>query len=276
MAITSREGLRYAEFQELLREGMDSFGEDFEVIGGGGTYRARGLKNTEKSTGRRYVGFFAGTTVEPGDTLIGVTSRDQMHVTDVESQMLEGRVLQVKAFFAKKDGVSPPPKRRSVAYPAMQGRGVVSKFAGEEDSDLRERIYDAGDTYGLYRDIKTIVAAARASVWVVEPYPDEELFDLYFAKCGVGVCLRFLTRQPSASFNKVITKFRMRAGVQLEVRASRELHDRVILIDDLRGWVVGQSFKDAAKGKPTYLKQVESVADVKRQYEGIWARSAVV
>jgi hypothetical protein len=52
------------------------------------------------------------------------------------------------------------------------------------------------------------------------------------------------------------------------------IHDRVLFADD-RVWVIGQSIKDAAKKKPTYI--IEHGEPLMRGiYEGIWQAAKVI
>lgn len=64
----------------------------------------------------------------------------------------------------------------------------------------------------------------------------------------------------------------IRFGSVLEARKSMALHDRVIFIDRHVCLVVGQSIKDAAKSKPTYLVSLPpDIVPAKLQdYEQIW------
>ena len=50
------------------------------------------------------------------------------------------------------------------------------------------------------------------------------------------------------------------------------MHDRVIFIDEYVCWLIGQSIKDAAKAKPTYLVPLppDVVSDKLSNYENIW------
>jgi hypothetical protein len=57
---------------------------------------------------------------------------------------------------------------------------------------------------------------------------------------------------------------------QFELRSGTDVHDRVIFADD-RCWVVGQSIKDAAKKKPTYIVEHSGAATMRGIYEQIWA-----
>jgi hypothetical protein len=64
------------------------------------------------------------------------------------------------------------------------------------------------------------------------------------------------------------------SGGNLQFRSSNAIHDRVIFVDK-RAWVCGQSLKDAAKRKPTYIVEVDE-ASIRSGYEAIWAASQVI
>jgi hypothetical protein len=55
------------------------------------------------------------------------------------------------------------------------------------------------------------------------------------------------------------------------------VHDRHIFVDR-RGWAVGQSIKDGAKRKPTYVVELSAnlVPAVRDIYEDLWTKAALV
>ncbi len=55
------------------------------------------------------------------------------------------------------------------------------------------------------------------------------------------------------------------------------MHDRMLFIDQ-RGWVIGQSIKDAARKKPTYLIELEepSLSTERDIHNRIWAAATIV
>jgi hypothetical protein len=57
-------------------------------------------------------------------------------------------------------------------------------------------------------------------------------------------------------------------GSNLEVRTTSAIHDRVIFADK-RVWMIGQSLKDAAKKKPTYIVEHDWTL-AGPAYETIW------
>jgi len=75
-----------------------------------------------------------------------------------------------------------------------------------------------------------------------------------------------------------VQKFTAQHGTNVSVRISQEFHDRIVFVDDLSCWVMGQSIKDAAKAKPTYLLPLPpDIARLKlNHYEAIWNNATVL
>jgi len=140
--------------------------------------------------------------------------------------------------------------------------------------DKREKVYEKGQVYDFYKDIKDITQLAKNEVFLVDAYPDEEVLDLYLEKVPTGIRIRILTNAPKGKFVTVAQKFKVKPGVNFEVRSSSDCHDRFFFIDG-ECWVMGQSLKDAAK-KPTYLIKVESSALFKKVFDDLWSHSKIL
>jgi hypothetical protein len=128
--------------------------------------------------------------------------------------------------------------------------------------------YEPGDEYGFYRDLKAIVGLATAEIFIVDNYLDTQLFDIYVEDVQPSVQIRVLTAQVQPSLRLVAEKFTARG--KFELRSSNSVHDRVIFVDD-RCWVIGQSIKDAAKKKPTYIIEFPTASSMRTIYEALWA-----
>jgi uncharacterized protein YacL (UPF0231 family) len=110
--------------------------------------------------------------------------------------------------------------------------------------------YDAGDEYTFYKDLKDIMARANADIFIVDNYLNTEFFELYVATVQPEISFRMLTNEIKGNLEAVAKKY---AGSHtIELRSGLDVHDRHIFIDH-RCWTVGQSIKDAAKKKPTYM-----------------------
>jgi len=127
--------------------------------------------------------------------------------------------------------------------------------------------YETGDDYIFYKDLKTIVALAGRELFVIDNYLDTQLFDVYMEIVGALVRVRVLTQQIPASLKAVAEKFAKRGA--FELRVSNSVHDRVVFADD-RCFVIGQSIKDAAVKKPTYIVEHSGADTMRGIYETLW------
>lgn len=130
--------------------------------------------------------------------------------------------------------------------------------------------YEPGEEYQFYRDLKIIVGFAERDLFIVDNYLDTELFDVYMGNVNPAVSIRVLTGRVNDSLRIVFTK-----RGNFELRSSKDAHDRVTFADD-RCWVIGQSIKDAAKKKPTYIVEHSGAASMKGIYDAIWISAAIV
>jgi len=141
-----------------------------------------------------------------------------------------------------------------------------------------EKVYEKGQVYDFYTDIREITQQAKNDVFLIDAYPDEDVLNLYLEKIPSGIKIRILTNEPNknnvkayqnfTNFVSVSQKFKMKPGVTFEVRESKDCHDRLFFVDD-NCWVMGQSLKDAGK-KPTYLVKIESHQLFRKVFEDLW------
>ena len=110
----------------------------------------------------------------------------------------------------------------------------------------------------------------------MDAYLDEEVFNLYVSKVSAATTVRILSNKIGTNVETVAGKYAK--SQQLKLRSSRNIHDRMVFLDH-RGWVIGQSIKDAAQEKPTYLIELnEPVLTASRDaHNKIWkqARSII-
>lgn len=135
-----------------------------------------------------------------------------------------------------------------------------------------ERVYPAGNVYDFYRDLKERVQSSKVSILVVDPYIDEGLFDTYLRDVPKEVKIRLLTANPGGTILKAVELFKRQEKDRFECRTSTSIHDRVIIIDESTCLVLGQSIKDAASKKPTYVTQIYS-QDMVNLYEDAWKKA---
>ncbi len=132
--------------------------------------------------------------------------------------------------------------------------------------------YEPGQQYEFYRDLKLVLALAGADVMIIDAYLGLDIFDLYAGGIARSTTLRILTNRVKPDVLTVAQKYA--GGGNLQLRTSTQIHDRLIFIDD-RVWLIGQSIKDAATNKPTYIVE-QDASIMKPTYEALWAAATTV
>jgi len=138
---------------------------------------------------------------------------------------------------------------------------------------LPAQAFGPGAVYDFMKALRDLLASATTSLFVIDPYLDEQVFDTYLSTLSPAVSARLLARDSAKSLRASVAAFVVQKRMSVEIRTSQATHDRVIFLDDRSCWVLGQSLKDAAKSKPTYLAPLPNdVAQLKKaDYERIWA-----
>ena len=138
--------------------------------------------------------------------------------------------------------------------------------------------FAAGDVYDFFKELNSVISSAESSIFIIDPYLDHTVFDQYVVSKKSDVNVRLLISKNAENVKAASEKYKSQYGEDVEVRKNKKIHDRVIFIDNFACWVVGQSIKDAAKAKPTYLSPLApDVVSIKLQeYNDIWGRSNTI
>lgn len=134
-------------------------------------------------------------------------------------------------------------------------------------------VYQQGEEYAFKRDILEVIESSEKEIFVVDPYFDSATFTWMFSGNSKAQ-VRIFCSQYFVSVQKIIEEFKRSFTVGVEVRSSKQLHDRLIVVDGSDCWVVGASIKDAGK-KPTYLLPlIPDLASRKiRIFDDLWKNS---
>jgi len=138
--------------------------------------------------------------------------------------------------------------------------------------------FGPGAIYDFFKALSSVLASAKKSLLVADPYMDDSVFDAYLSGVPRGVAVRLLVGKYSAKVKPAAEKFIAQYGAALEVRSSNGFHDRLMFVDGDVCWVLGQSIKDAAAAKPTYLAPLSpDVGQPKlADYETIWKAATAI
>ncbi|AUJ69728.1 MULTISPECIES: hypothetical protein [Pseudoalteromonas] len=146
----------------------------------------------------------------------------------------------------------------------------------EDRSDIGSA-YAPGDVYRFFADLKDVVNSAESEVMIVDPYFNGEAFDAYLSSANPELGIKILADRYSKDISAYAEKHKAQYGTDIELRRSKELHDRIIFIDHDVAWIMGGSIKDAGK-KATYLIPLQTpIALAKKEiYQEIWSKSKEV
>jgi hypothetical protein len=192
-----------------------------------------------------------------------------------------GKVHALVSRWNESEGESVSIQTRFIGIPISRASsvGVILSILYRAIADLElqvsaqpDRAFGPGAVYDVFKVLRDLLMSAAQSILLIDPYLDEEIFDAYLTAISPGVAVRLLTRKSTAALRPAMEKFIAQSKMRIEVRCSGAIHDRVVFLDDRSCWVLGQSIKDAAKSKPTYLAPLsDDTAQLKMAaYEQIW------
>jgi hypothetical protein len=133
-------------------------------------------------------------------------------------------------------------------------------------------VYEPGQEYEFYSDVTACLKLAQKEIFVVDPYLSTEIFDVYAKAIPRTVKFRLLSANVPADVQTLAQKYA--TGGNFAFRTTNAIHDRVLFADN-RVWVIGQSIKDAAKKKPTYIIEHDEPM-MRNGYEDIWNKATVL
>lgn len=151
-------------------------------------------------------------------------------------------------------------------------RSTIDELRLDLPENALKGVYEPGEQYEFYRDVTACLKLGRKEIFVIDPYLDTEIFDVYASAIQRSVAFRLLSAKVPPEVMALAQKYS--AGGNFVFRSSISIHDRVLFADS-RVWLTGQSLKDAAKKKPTYI--VEHDEPLMRQvYESIWQGATII
>ena len=132
--------------------------------------------------------------------------------------------------------------------------------------------YDAGNPFAFYLDLKAIVKNAKTQFFLVDAYLDTDVFELYLSDIPATIDVRVLShnlKEPVKAISRIFA-----VNHRFELRSSSTYHDRMLFVDN-RCWAIGQSLKDAAVKKPTYVVELDAPSQT-TIYQPIWKTATCI
>jgi hypothetical protein len=154
-----------------------------------------------------------------------------------------GDLTQLWHFIKGQDGLASYASRRDYIWnafrPFLMG---VDDEAGVE----REVFFAKGSEHDAYVHIRSILQTAKRELFVIDPYMDGSIFQVLGTLQPTTLRIRILASKISADFALEGAKFmKQHPGFTIEVRTTRDFHDRFVIVDNSSCYLLGASIKDA-------------------------------
>jgi hypothetical protein len=145
---------------------------------------------------------------------------------------------------------------------------IVHQALAEAELDAPARVQGmfiaAGHTLDAYAAVGQALSTANASVLLVDPFADVKIVTHYAVLAAENIAVRVLTDavahkstlKPAAeNWQKQFKQTRPPLEVRLALAGS--LHDRLIVVDDVTAYTLGQSFNRLAERAHTSIVRVD-------------------
>lgn len=132
----------------------------------------------------------------------------------------------------------------------------------EAHEEPKQRVFFEGQVFDALEFLVSLVQRAKKKIVLIDGYVDERTLNI-LAKKNVGVGAAILTRKDSCLTEHDIEAFNAQYPL-LEIRRTDAFHDRFLIIDDVEGYLVGASLKDAGRKcfAVTRLEDGQTVQDI--------------
>jgi hypothetical protein len=170
----------------------------------------------------------------------------------------------------------------SLVY-VVSGYNGVMKLLYQAQADLRMEVgqlsvvVPTGNVLDYFEGLRKMVETARVEVFFVDRYLDADFVPRYLPYVADGVNIRLLGRpQKMATLLPSVDLFVEQYHRPVQVRASKEIHDRYLFVDQTTCYFSGASFRDGARHSPALLSQItDAFQAMWDTYDGLWQTGKV-
>jgi len=116
----------------------------------------------------------------------------------------------------------------------------------------------AGNVLDAFAMVAKILGETKGDVLIVDRYANDKVLTDFAVLAPENVTMRLLTTeqykaslQPAAEHWR--RQYRQNRPLEIRVASPKQLHDRLIVVDNKTAWTLGQSLKDLAVTSPTTI-----------------------
>ncbi len=114
--------------------------------------------------------------------------------------------------------------------------------------DVREVFFPKGSPWDAHVVLQALFAEARQSLTIIDAYADTTIFQMLSGRSVAGLTVHILCSKYAPALSAEAKRFVAQyGGVTVEIRQSRDFHDRFVMIDRETCVHIGASIKDAGR-----------------------------
>ena len=113
------------------------------------------------------------------------------------------------------------------------------------NTEVKQKIFFDGQIYDAFSFIADLIGKAQSKLILIDNYVDVNTLNILCKKKS-GVDVLIATAGKGSLTTKDINKFNAQYP-SLSVKTTTDFHDRFLIIDDMEGYFIGSSIKDAGK-----------------------------
>ena len=113
------------------------------------------------------------------------------------------------------------------------------------NTEVKQNIFFDGQIYDAFSFIADLIGKAQSKMILIDNYVDLNTLNILCNK-NSGVDVLIATAGKGSLTTKDINKFNAQYP-SLSVKTTTDFHDRFLIIDDMEGYFIGASIKDAGK-----------------------------
>ena len=142
--------------------------------------------------------------------------------------------------------------------------------ARDEAPVEHEAFFVKGSNHDAYVHIRAILQLAKTELFIIDPYMDGSIYQVLGTLTPATMGVQILTSKVPTDFALEGQKFvRQHPGFTLQLRKTKDFHDRFVIVDRSRCYLLGASIKDAGnKGftivpleEPAIIRLISNHAD---------------
>jgi hypothetical protein len=144
------------------------------------------------------------------------------------------------------------------------------------DSQVPEKFFPKGFYYDATKSLGEIIKSAKSKIFLIDNYIDESILDFFTLKQS-NVELLILTQDLKDAMKHYAKQFSLQYG-KLEIRISKDYHDRFLIIDETTFYHFGASLKDLGNKAFMFSKieEEKNKATLLEKWQTDWMSSNAV